>query len=195
MARNTKLKFVISSIIFGLAVSPHSDATERQLAPTLKQVESLEIGKTTRDGIKALWGSPYRIVAKERGLVVWFYLNKDSTAQKASFNFNEAGILRTKLYLVDDEEPESQVEAVFKHYPNSKFRRYEAEWINPHSAPDEIYYEDEKAGLLIEVHKTRNEVWSISWADPKSRKVAEKTEKQQYKKFQKENGLIGITFN
>ena len=138
---------------------------------TLDYIESLKIGSTTKPEIEAKLGKPYWVSDDKKSLELLF-LNPQGTGQRASFSFNEKGILETKMLLITDADSEIQPEVAFKRYPHSKFHRHDAEITDPHSLPDEVYYEDLSTGLSIEIRKGRNEVSTLSWADPKLRKVA-----------------------
>lgn len=163
-----------------------SSKVDSSEAIQLSKLEKIPLN-STQEEVEGILGKPRERVsiADSAEDVGWVYFD-DKNEDRATLVFNKSTRkLGAKTWLVKDGDSERRVEVALKRYPSARFKKREAEWVNPHIAPDEYYYEDPDLNLSIEVRFTRNEVTFISWYLPD---YAPKPKKCV--KFQTSNGLI-----
>jgi hypothetical protein len=189
MQFNKTLSFL--TLIFAVCGCSTISGAQKNSMLDFQKVQSINLG-TTQNVVQDLLGHPSQVlqISSPENEVVWLYQAGKYNATRASFVFNTtSGILLSKTWEVRADDPEQKLERALQHFQDAKFTLREEEWINPHAAPDEIYYENRNVGIVIEVRKLRQEVAAITWLDPKSRSVA-KNMQQPCVKFQKAIGLI-----
>lgn len=176
---------------YGCATSKPTIHSENAKQLSLEKVETLEIARSSPEEIKLLFGEPYKAVQSVEGST-WLYLNAQSTGQKAAFKFTSANTLASIHWIVYDEDAEKNLAVVKRRYPKANFQKRELDWINPHIAPSEVYFQDEKLGISIEVNKYRGGVTSIGWYNPSARTLADAKPKRYKHYRQPGTGLISI---
>ncbi len=185
IASYLKFFLILSLFIASCKSTPPSLATT--LSFSLVEQIKLDSKKET---IEQILGKPTQIlpVASLIGEIAWLYAETKRNLIRATLVFNiKSEKLISKTWEIYDGYLEQNIDALLKKFPNAKFKRQNAKWINPHIAPDEAYYEDHNLGLSIEIRRLRNEARSITWTMPgapidKREVVCEK--------FQKKSGLV-----
>lgn len=129
-----------------------------QLIPTQDNITS----------VRSLLGNPdQQLPLADLDGDLWVYNDKQDGHHRLSLVFDrKTNALQSVLWLVRDRDPEIHLEQSKKRFPHSNFRAQDAGWDNPHSAPDERFYVDDKSGVSITFRKARQEVQAIGWSNP-----------------------------
>jgi len=161
----------------------HCSSVSQTNRPPLKlsQVELLKIGRTTRQEVLTILGPPKAkmLFDAPKNIEAWNYYDGDvKPVPRISLSFDEAsGVLLGKTWNVLQNEPESNLSQLEKFYPTSNFTHRDAPWTNPHSYPDEEFYEDKEKGIQITFSYARQKVQAISWLSSTDRAVSSDTQK------------------
>ncbi len=134
-------------------------------ALNLQEVEKISLG-SHQDKILQLFGDPdiQEDVADNSEETAFIYINKNSTLYRTLLFFNKTTKkLTAKTWLAEETDPEINVQYTLKKFPTAHFKTREGPWLNEHAASDDIFYEDKKLGLRIQVRQHRNEIYSITW--------------------------------
>lgn len=151
------LVFVLSCSM--TSKKPYSNSDTQKL--TLDLLEKIDLNSTAQR-VKGLFGKPSEETIYRKNWTAWTYKEKGLGRITLVFE-NAQGKLVSKTWFIRPGEKEASIENSLNRYPQAKFKKRNAPWINPHYGPDEIYYEDSDLNLSIEVSQRRNEVNSISW--------------------------------
>lgn len=63
------------------------------------------------------------------------------------------------------------------NFPSASWEPETVKWINPHSFPNECYFNDHKIGISIKYNRTRKEVSTVTRYDPSRELASEENEK------------------
>ena len=138
---------------------------------SLQFAKEQRIGVTKQGEILSLLGKPDRIFdMSETNLggngKIWAYLAGGiQSSGRISFSFPaNSDIVDSITWDVRNGDPEQNLEIALSQFKDSKFiKTLPKYWDNPHSSPDEVYYEDSNNGLTITYLKTPKRVTTISW--------------------------------
>ncbi len=114
---------------------------------------------------------------REIPITEWLYLEGKYNATRLSLNFDSStGLLQTIGWFVRENDLEAELEQSKARYETASFLSKEAEWVNSHAGPDDIYFSDQNMGLEIQYGKNRQKVKSITWRSPEAmRDISEVT--------------------
>ncbi len=141
---------------------------------TLLLAEEIHVGKTTRADVLSRLGKPDRVIdLRQTDLKVreeiWAYFagGIQSTGRITLFFPTSSDLVDSVSWDVRDGDPEQILTNALSRFKGRDLVRTRPKhWENPHSAPDEIFYEDSKTGLTIIYLQTPKRVTAISWALP-----------------------------
>ena len=174
-----KILTFLALLILEQACTGLKTATQHDVSPSrslpLDQVERLRIGiSNSKEAISSFGAPDMRPVVEDlESKDVWIYLTEDQRSTRLSLIFNPGtGILESINWFVEPGEQEADLNFVSDRYPGRKFKRYDAEWTHPHSAPDRSYLMDKKTGFKIVYSKTSGQVESLTWSSPSKRTIA-----------------------
>lgn len=141
---------------------------------SLVQAEGIHAGEAKREEVLRRLGKPDRIIdlsqtdLKEQGEVWAYFAGGVQSAGRISLSFPaNSDLVDSVSWDVRDGDPEQNLESALSRFKGATFvRRRPKYWSNPHSSPDEVFYEDSKTGLTITYLQTPKEVTVISWVQP-----------------------------
>ena len=105
------------------------------------------------------------IKPNEKNLEIWIYRLKDNSEVPRMYVFiaSDSGIVKSVTWNVFKEDPESKLDFAKDELGTLDLKKTEPKWTKGDTAPDEVYFSDEKTGVTIVVRKTLNQVSSIMW--------------------------------
>ena len=168
--------FLAMTLVFLMSCTSLSHKNKHVLK--LENVEKLKVAKTSRAEAQTLLKKPDKILLlKESSEEIWLYLEGKYNATRLSLNFDSStGLLQTIGWFVRENDLEAELEQSKARYETASFLSKEAEWVNSHAGPDDIYFSDQNMGLEIQYGKNRQKVKSITWRSPEAmRDISEVT--------------------
>jgi hypothetical protein len=190
-----KLYFIF---IFGLTALVSCVLPSTKIAPisknnlSLSVLQMLKLKETTQSDVLKILGEPNR---KAQSIhfpkTAWLYNDPNLKIQRLSVVFDKNERLISVNWEVFDHEKEVDLKSAMAIFPDAQFVAKDAEWINPHIAPDERYYSDSKKGIKIVFRKARAEVELIGWFDPQEKEI-ERRPATKWIKYMRADGLASI---
>jgi|GEM_PF-2884411 len=161
MKNLNRLTFLVALVAAGCSTL---SSNPRKTIP-FSQVESLKIGKTTKDQIIQSFGKPDEILPYQSKGEVLIYdgvLSNGDKAQKASFSFNKNNALVGVVWIPYETDALHNVKAVQDRFKKVKFISHTKGWDQQgHFYSDDVYYYNEKAGVSFEVNSYHQTVSMI----------------------------------
>jgi len=146
--------------------------------------QQLKPGQTTKDQVLRILGEPREIMDPKKLKNV-----KDVEKFSETWEFGEGEHSRLSLYFpqggtlleswtwhVRMREPEQKLKKAMNLFSNASWEASTDRWINPHSFPNDCYFESKTNGVTISYNRARNEVFTISRRDPNRQPTSEETE-------------------
>jgi hypothetical protein len=165
--------FLSLSLLVGCASS-----LERKTSRySLEVLERLKPGISDRNQVEQAFGVPDRKIAVDADgsrEEFWLYFDgEDRLPPRISIAFSpSAGKVESLSWGVREGELMENLVEVKRRFPSMRLTQKQLPWTNPHAAPIEDLYSDEKAGFSAICHQFSGQVEFISWSDPSARKVA-----------------------
>ncbi|MBI4402624.1 MAG: hypothetical protein HY537_00595 [Deltaproteobacteria bacterium] len=126
---------------------------------SLSLLDQLAPGLSTKEDVNKLLGRPQEITrSKDKG-ELWEYNEKE--LNRVTLSFGTDNVLEAWAFSVFDWDRETKLKNALDVFPNAAWQVENPKWINPHSWPDECYFQDNKQGIAIEYRQTRKEVSMI----------------------------------
>lgn len=149
-------------------------------AITLHSISSLKVQQSDRHAARKLLGEPSKIVNIPRSTEeTWLFLEGEYPSTRLSLTFDPTtGRLSSIGWFVRENDPEADLEISKQRFQDANFIQRDAEWVNPHAGPDEIYFLDDHLGVEIEFGHARQKVKSITWRPPGSGRNGQAPERQ-----------------
>lgn len=148
---------------------------------SLQQVENIHVGETTQAEVLNLFGKPDRVIdlsqekPKGQGTIWAYFAGEIKSVGRLSFSFS-ANTVESISWDVRDGDPEQDLNTALSQFKDSKFVKvFPKRWDNPHSSPDEVFFEDTKRGLTIIYLQTPKRVEAITWSSPERITTSETT--------------------
>ena len=173
MKSNLVFLLVAIFLISGCAHVASRDNIEIDQDLSLGRIESLNIGKTNFKQVVTLFGEPVKAVTLKNGDLVWFYLNKEKSFEKASFLFSPGGSLKNMTWTIGSAESERNIKILRNRYPSANFKERKNFQDFGHFFTTDFYLEDNRLGVSISLNQDKSAAESISWFDPTARVVAQ----------------------
>jgi hypothetical protein len=177
MLRSSFYKINFSLLILsvcGAFVSANAQQSSSNTSLTIEVIEKIKPGKTKIDEVTKILGKPNKEIPFNKNgerLVTQIYLEGSPTSTRLSLIYDlETNTVDSFTWFPKENEKENYLKKVLKRYDYAHFKARQAEWINPHASPDEVFFEDVKLGLTITYLKTPNYVESIAWERPEKKK-------------------------
>lgn len=141
---------------------------------SLSMVKEIQVGKTKQSEIVSRLGKPDRVFDISQTNLggkgkIWAYLEGGfESIGRISLSFPaDSDIVDSVSWDVRDGDPEKNLENALSQFKGINFVKTRPKaWENPHSSPDEIFYEDSKTGIVIVYLQTPKRVAAISWVSP-----------------------------
>lgn len=162
---------VIIRVLFVYNACAASDKKLSASPITFAAFTALGPGTMTKAELTKSLGKPAQVVdfkklpeSKETG-ESWKY-------NRLTIFFDEGSeVAHTWVWQVREGDPEQKLKTAMSRFSSAAWTPETDKWINPHSFPNECFFNDQKQGISIEYNRTRREVFSIARWDP-SRKLA-----------------------
>ena len=145
-----------------------SMSTSASARPPINILQALQAhpGSSTAEDLKKTFGEPDIIKNVEQtGQEAWLYLEGPHRATRLSFLF-ATGTLTTANWFVSDSDSDCNLASAKEHFPAAHFQTHSRPWTNPHYAPAEDIYSDDKTGVGIVYSTSQQKVRSIYWNIP-----------------------------
>lgn len=146
-------------------------AADRAKKPlTLEGMQRIQPSMTTKKTVRLLLGAPSEIVTlvpmeTSKGGELWEY--DEGGFNRLSIHFEPGkDALNYWIWSVVEGDPEQNIKIAMSRFRGGTWIPETEEWINPHAAPNDCYFEDKKTGLSIKYNLRRREVFSISKSSP-----------------------------
>ncbi len=159
--------------------------TKTALRPelSLSLAKEIQVGRTKQNEVISRLGQPDRVLDMSQTNLasngkIWAYLEGgfESTGRISVSFPTDSDIVDSVSWDVRDGDPEQKLENTFSRFKETSFVKTRPRvWENPHSSPDEIFYEDSKSGLTIVYLQTPRRVAAITWVSP-NRATSSETE-------------------
>lgn len=141
-------------------------------------IEKLELGRTTKDQVLALFGKPNEILPHSKAEEAWIYdgtLNTGAIAQKASFSFKDNNLIGA-FWVPYDSDALQNIAAVQKHFKDAKFARKVKGWDpQGHSYSDDVRYYDVEKGISYTTDADKIVTWITLTMPSTMRNVSSET--------------------
>ena len=159
-------------VLSGCQAIPAKSGSRSELP--LASAMRMQVGKTTKNEAIAQVGQPDRILdlgksETNQPLKLWVYFaNRDESSGRLSLSFPEdSDILNSITFGVRDGDREQDLEQALSQFKTSHFVKVlPKHWDNPHSSPDEVFYQDAKGGLSVVYLQSPKQVVAITWTSP-----------------------------
>ncbi len=137
-------------------------------------VAKISLGIANQQVVVDALGEPdQKIRIPNSTLEAWMFYIPATQQTKLSLIYDfPTGVLKRKVWIVDKNEPEDDLETAKSRFSSAKFESRQAKQTNPHYIPDETIFFDAKLGLALVYRRSVNEVESISWTSSDFRSIA-----------------------
>ena len=145
---------------------PETGSVFRSKPITLSLARKIIPETATRSDVEQLVGASSSVIKpNEKNLEIWIYRLKDNSEVPRMYVFiaSDSGIVKSVTWNVFKEDPESKLDFAKDELGTLDLKKTEPKWTKGDTAPDEVYFSDEKTGVTIVVRKTLNQVSSIMW--------------------------------
>lgn len=133
-----------------------------ELSLTFNAAKAMLNKYKNRDQVKNSLGEPSGVLLKGKQ-ELWNYDEPGTGYQRLTFTFDEMKKLEAVFWIPRSGEPESELEKVFSHYPESRFQTVRTQEVSPpHSLNTETIYSDEKS-TAIWYNDYAKRVEGINW--------------------------------
>ncbi len=153
----------------------------------LEIVETLIPGKTTKNEVTSLFGSPNRIekLKSQKGGGVetenWHY--DGAAPSRLMFSFEGiSDVVRAIDWNFSEQDAEKNILQIQNRYKDRRWQPRAADSASPHYYPDECYLEDTTGGMSIHFKRSDHSATSVSWWDSSRRPSNFATQSRQAKK-------------
>ncbi len=141
---------------------------------SLSTAQQMHVGQTKRDELVQRLGKPDRIIDLSltnlggNGTIWAYFAGGDQSAGRLSFSFSaNSDTVDSISFDVRDGDPEQNLEKALSRFKGANFVKTRPQkWDNPHSSPDEVFYQDSKTGLTVVYLQSPKQVVAISWWSP-----------------------------
>lgn len=139
---------------------------------SLSLAKEIRVGQTKQSDVLKRLGKPDRVLELEdsgsRRMIWAYFSDNDPSVGRLSVSFpNKSDTTDAVTFTVRKGDREQDLDYALDQFKAARFRKeLPKQWENPHSSPDEVFYEDSKSGLTIVYLQGPKRVTAITWTLP-----------------------------
>lgn len=170
------LLFFLSSILLSCSSAPKALSNS-----SFEKVAKLVVGASQKKDVASLLGKPSEVVSSE-SQTLWKF-NAPDEGQLITITFKNNSEVVHSILWVTPPDTAMKMEDLNTKYHQLALKTELSSQENPHSTNSSANLVDEKLGLSVLYHKTKNRIEAVAWFDPNQREPsAQRTQDNiQYK--------------
>ena len=158
-----KIKLIVTAFILSSCVSL-TGKMKVSTRPDLKDIEQIELGKTTADDLRNRFGDP-SLISSQGGGIGWFYKVEDH--QRAAFTLDEKQVVVAILWMPLLGKECTQPACMIEHFKDAHFsKKLEYQKMGKYDSLPYFSYQDPIKGISFDTPLKSDRVMNVSFYAP-----------------------------
>ncbi len=150
-------------LLFGFCIAA---CTKPSKPIDFRNVSELRAGVTTKNTLLSQFGAPLAKLRDEDDEGESWQYGDVRFPRLSVFIASQSDVIHSFAFFPDDKDKESDLKTALSLYPSAKWNIEPPEWINPHSIPNECFFEDNAIGVSVAYDRAFQKVQSIRRWNP-----------------------------